>query len=183
MAGPRLTECGTMNGAGSLTTSRHCDPTFPQINREGRTQSGGQQGRQSAGTLWPHTRAQINRDEQRGGERSTPSNPALQRGEIKPQTSERKCPWGLGQQQERFPASQERSWRDSQGPRVCTSPPTREPEPEGPNLIVGSTASDWSPVESGAGAIAPSRPLPHVQHHSAATSVTQPQWTPKTPPL
>ena len=27
VAGPRLAECGT-NGAGSLTTSRPCDPTF-----------------------------------------------------------------------------------------------------------------------------------------------------------
>ena len=32
MAGPRLAECGT-NGAGSLTTSRPCGPTFAQINR------------------------------------------------------------------------------------------------------------------------------------------------------
>ena len=46
MEGPRLAECGT-NGAGSLTTSRPCSPTFAQINREGRTQSGGERGRQS----------------------------------------------------------------------------------------------------------------------------------------
>ena len=45
---------------------------------------------------------------------------------------------------------------------------------EGPNLIVGSgrerlkSGGEWSE------AIAPSRPLPHVQHHSAATSVTLP---------
>ena len=31
VAGPRLAECGT-NGAGSLTTSRPCGPTFVQIN-------------------------------------------------------------------------------------------------------------------------------------------------------
>ena len=31
LAGPRLAECGT-NGAGSPTTSRHCGPTFAQIN-------------------------------------------------------------------------------------------------------------------------------------------------------
>ena len=41
VAGPRLAECGT-NGAGSLTTGRPCGPTFAQINREGRTQSGGE---------------------------------------------------------------------------------------------------------------------------------------------
>ena len=46
--GPRLAECG-MNRAGSLTTSRPCSPTFMQINREGRTQSGGERGRQSGG--------------------------------------------------------------------------------------------------------------------------------------
>ena len=30
-------------------------------------------------------------------------------------------------------------------------------------------------MESGAGAIAPSRPLPHVQHHSPVTSFTPPR--------
>ena len=48
VAGPRLVECGT-NGAGSMTTSRPCGPTFVQINREGQTQSGGERGRQSGG--------------------------------------------------------------------------------------------------------------------------------------
>ena len=37
--------------------------------------------------------------------------------------------------------------------------------------------------QSGAGAIAPSWPLPNVQRHSTATSFTQPWWTPKVPPL
>ena len=44
VAGPRL----TMKGAGSLTTSRPCGPTFAQINQEGQTQSGGERGRQSS---------------------------------------------------------------------------------------------------------------------------------------
>ena len=48
VAGLRLEECGT-NGAGSPSTSRPCNPTFAQINREGRTQSGGERGRQSSG--------------------------------------------------------------------------------------------------------------------------------------
>ena len=48
VAGSRLAECG-INGAGSLTTSRPCGPTFVQINPEGRTQSGGEWGRQSSG--------------------------------------------------------------------------------------------------------------------------------------
>ena len=46
--GPRLAECGT-NRAGSPSTSRPCGPTFAQINPEGRTQSGGERGRQSSG--------------------------------------------------------------------------------------------------------------------------------------
>ena len=41
VAGLRLAECGT-NGAGSPSNSRPCGPTFAQINREGRTQSGGE---------------------------------------------------------------------------------------------------------------------------------------------
>ena len=48
VAGPRLVECGT-NRAGSLTTSRPCGPTLAQINREGQSQSGREQGRQSSG--------------------------------------------------------------------------------------------------------------------------------------
>ena len=48
VVGPRLAECGT-NRAGSPSTSRPCNPTFAQINREGRTQSGREQGRQSSG--------------------------------------------------------------------------------------------------------------------------------------
>ena len=70
LAGPRLAECGT-DGAGSLSTSRTCGPTFAQINPEGRTQSGGEWGRQSEGsTQQPHTRAQINRDERRGAKQT-----------------------------------------------------------------------------------------------------------------
>ena len=72
---------------------------------------------------------------------------------------------------------------DPQGPRACTSPPTRESAPEGPNLIVGSRGSDYKSVESRASTIASSQPLPHAQHHRAATSVTPPLGTPKAPPL
>ena len=48
VAGLRLAECGT-NGEGSPSTSRPCGPTFARINPEGRTQSGGEWGRQSGG--------------------------------------------------------------------------------------------------------------------------------------
>ena len=37
--------------------------------------------------------------------------------------------------------------------------------------------------QSGASAIAPSQPLPHIQRHSTETSVTPPPGTPKAPPL
>ena len=67
--------------------------------------------------------------------------------------------------------------------REQAHPPTRKSAPEGPSLIVGSRGSDWNPAESGASSSAPSQPLTHVQHHSAATSVTPPWWTPKAPPL
>ena len=33
-------------------------------------------------------------------------------------------------------------WRDPQGPRMCTKPPTWESAPEGPSLLVGSGESD-----------------------------------------
>ena len=57
--------------AGSPNTSRPCGHTFAQINREGQTQSGGDRGRQSAGsTPRPHTHAQINRDKRRGAKQS-----------------------------------------------------------------------------------------------------------------
>ena len=74
-------------------------------------------------------------------------------------------------------------WRHPQGPRACTSPSTGESAPEGPDLIVGSGGSDWKPAGSGESTIAPSRPLPHIQHDSPATSVTLPRWTTKAPPL
>ena len=48
VAGLRLAECGT-NWAGSPRTSTPCNPTFAQINPEGRTRSGGEWGRQSGG--------------------------------------------------------------------------------------------------------------------------------------
>ena len=59
--------------------------------------------------------------------------------------------------------------------RACTSPPTQEPAPEGPNLIVGSRGSDCNPADSGASAIAPSQPLPYLQDQSSAISITPPR--------
>ena len=49
-------------------------------------------GRATGSTPRPHIRAQINWT--KGGEQSRPRNPGLQRGEIKPQTSD--LPMGVG---------------------------------------------------------------------------------------
>ena len=96
---------------------------------------------------WSLNRVWINWEET--GERDRSCNPGLQRGEIKPQTSDWKCPWGWGDSRRDSQSHKRGRWRDQQGPRVCTSPPTREPAPEGPNLIVGSRewlkpSGEWS---------------------------------------
>ena len=44
-----------------------------------------------------------------GGPGNRPHNPGLQRGEMKPQTTDWKHLWGLRRQQEKLPASQESS--------------------------------------------------------------------------
>ena len=87
VAGPRLAEYGT-NGAGSLTTSRPCGPTFTQreTERAGLRVVENGAGRAAGSPPRPHTRAQINREN--GRELSGPCNPGLQRREIKSQTSD-----------------------------------------------------------------------------------------------
>ena len=53
-------------------------------------------------------------------------------------------------------------WRDPQGPRIYTNPPTWESAQEEPNLLVGSRGSDWEPAKSWASCIVPSQtPPPH----------------------
>ena len=56
------------------------------------------------------------------GEQSRLSNPGLQCGEIKPQTSEWKHQWGLRQQQEKLPASQESSLERPTGAKSVYKP-------------------------------------------------------------
>ena len=87
VAGPRLAECGT-KGAGSPTTSRPCGPTFAHrlTERAGLRMAENGAVRAAGSTPRPHIRAQINQTN--GGELSRPHNPGLQRGEIKPQTSD-----------------------------------------------------------------------------------------------
>ena len=81
-------------------------------------------------------------------------------------------------------------WRDSQGPRIYTNPPTCESVPKGPNLLVGSGGSDWKLAESQAKGIVASLttppqtgPLPHRQGHYTARWVAPPWWIPKAPRL
>ena len=47
-------------------------------------------------------------------------------------------------------------WRDPQGPRTYTNPPTRESAPEGPKSLVSSRGSDWKQGKSWASGIVPS---------------------------
>ena len=56
-------------------------------------------------------------------------------------------------------------WRDPQGPRMYTNPPTWESAPEGPNLLVGSRESDWKPAKQAA--LFPLGRLLHIQCHNA----------------
>ena len=57
-AGPRLVECGT-NGAGSLTTSRPCGPTFThrETERAGLRVAENRAGRAAGSTPWHHIHA------------------------------------------------------------------------------------------------------------------------------
>ena len=75
-------------------------------------------------------------------------------------------------------------WRDPQGPRTYTNPPTWESAPEGPNLLVGSTGSDWKQVPRAKQvALFPLGPLPHIQCRNTAKGVTLPRWILKVLPL
>ena len=51
-------------------------------------------------------------------------------------------------------------WRDPQGPRRYTNPPTLESAPEEPNLLLDIRGSDWKPVGSWASGIISSWTLP-----------------------
>ena len=75
----------------------------------------------------------------------------------------------------KLPASQESYWRDPQGPRMYTNPPTQEAVPERPNLIVvvEGVTENWQRAEQAP--LFPLRPLPQIQCHNAATSITPPQ--------
>ena len=66
-------------------------------------------------------------------------------------------------------------WRDPQGSRMYTIPPTRGSAPEGPNLIVGNGESDWKLAESAANGIVPSQvPLPHTASQRSDNGLPRP---------
>ena len=75
------------------------------------------------------------------GEPDRPGNPGFQCREIKPQPLTENTCGGL-QLWEKLPLHREGRWRDPQGPRMYTKPPTGELAPEGPNLLVDSRGSD-----------------------------------------
>ena len=71
MAGPRLAHSGT-NGAGSLTTSRPCDPTFThrETKRAGLRVAENGEGREAGSTQRPHIRVRIDQDERLGAKQT-----------------------------------------------------------------------------------------------------------------
>ena len=74
-------------------------------------------------------------------------------------------------------------WRDPQGPRGYTNPPTWESAPEGPNLHGGSRGSDRKRGKSPASSIVPSLILSRIQCHKVASWVSLSWQIPKAPPL
>ena len=138
------------------------EETFIQTGRRGRDgQPGGEEGSKA----------------EAGGPGDRPHNPGLQLWEVKPQTSDCKHLWGLRQQWEKLPASQE-SWLDrptgSWNIHKHTHPPGKQHQ-KGPIClwVAGEVTESWQRVEQVP--FLPLRPLPHVQRHSAATSVAPPR--------
>ena len=102
-------------------------------------------------------------DKPRGttGKWDRPRNPGFQHRDIKSQNLWKTC-GGWGGKRNSQPHRRVH-WRDPQGPRTYTNPLTWESAPEGPNLPVGSRASDWKPAERPASNIVPSQtPPPHT---------------------
>ena len=124
---------------------------------------------------------QINWEEQLGSETDNPIQDSSWGTKASEALAIKTCGgWGGGRNSK---PHRRVHWRDSQGPRMHTNPPTRESAPEGPNLLVGSKGSDWKLAEGQASSTVPSWVPPPHEHHNAATWVT-PLWQiPKAPPL
>ena len=96
------------------------------------------------------------------GEQNRLHNPGFQYGEMKPQNFWLKKPVGVEVARDSQP-HRRGHWRDPQGPRTYTHPPTWESAQEGAKLLVGSRGSDWKPTKSQANGAVPSQtPLPHT---------------------
>ena len=65
------------------------------------------------------------------------------------------------------------SWKDPQGPTMCTNPPTQESAPEGPDLLGGRGGNESWPRAQQA-ALFPLGPLRHIQYHTAVMWVALP---------
>ena len=83
----------------------------------------------------PHICMQINWVEQMGSETDLPT----QGSSLKPLTEKTYGGCGSGRNSQ---PHRRVCWRDRQGPRMYTNPPTQESAPEGPNFLVGSRGSD-----------------------------------------
>ena len=107
-----------------------------------------------------------------GGEQSRPHIPGLQLREIKPQTSELEHLWGLGQQQEKLPASQERSLERPTGAWSVRAHPLGNQHQRGPIglWVAGEVTENQQRVEQVA--LFPLGPSP--TYRLTATSVTPP---------
>ena len=125
-------------------------------------------------TWQSHIHTQIYQEEQRGSKIDRPT-PGLQCRKIKPQTSDWKPLGGWGSSGRNSQTHRRVHWRDPQGPRTYTNPPTWESAPEGPTLLVGSGGSDWKLAESRASTIATFwTPSPYTT--SQRSDVGCPSW-------
>ena len=129
--------------------------TFNQTGRRGGQGQLGREDLQQGGSWWTpkggwqrgrsHIRVQINREEQLGSETDRTTQGSCQGKWSLKTLTENSC-GGWGYSERRSQPHRRVPWRDPQGPRACTSPPTRESAREGPNLLVGGGGSDWEPA-------------------------------------
>ena len=80
-------------------------PGWARLRLAGKAEAGRPREVADCGAGW--AKLQLASEAAAGGPGDRPRNPEFQRGEIKPQTTDRKHLWGLRQLQEKLPASQE----------------------------------------------------------------------------
>ena len=124
-----------------------------------------------------HICVQTNQEEQLGSKTDcTTQGSSAGKLSLKPLKVKTCGGWGGGRNSQ--PHKRVR-WRDPQGTRAYTKPPTQESAPEGPSLLVGSGGNDGKLPRAEQAALFPLGPLPHIQHHKAAMCVAPPWQIPK----